>query len=578
MKLFISTFSMACFVLLNSTLTLAVDCPDSSYTLTTQAQVDNFPADCDTVAGYLRVEGGGITNLNGLANLSVVGGNLEIINNPGIRFLRLPALTRVDGYFQISGNKALVGIDGLTNLSTVRAELSVSGVNLSNLEGLEGLVTTGGLFLHNAPLRNLGALGSLREAGYITLQSLPELQNVDGLKNITRTGNLTLDRLGPSNLDGFRNVTQIEDLIVLGGDLSSLDGLSGLNTISGDVRIKETALRDIDGLAGVTGPLAGRLEIRANSDLAHIDGLFGVTAVTGTVLIVENDSLRNISGIRNLREVDEDFIIAMNPSIQSVPDLSLRFVRRERPGGLQFWGNGDRDMDCRGFRRILGYPVGPPYDGVRGQIEFERAISRIIGGRQYSTYYKNCGGSYTHVVPPLHRPEEMAQLYIGFLGRAPDPAGLVYWTRELYSGFGSTDSEVLKGLKKLANDITQSSEWASGIGRYNPLTQSGAEAIVAEMYLNLFSRPATASDLEYWSYDLTSRHVTSAEMAVLLINGAMSKGNTDSNVLRYKHQAALYYTARVDATTFDRRTARLAVKDVSSSSTLQESQDASDKL
>ena len=98
------------------------------------------------------------------------------------------------------------------------------------------------------------------------------------------------------------------------------------------------------------------------------------------------------------------------------------------------------------------------------------------------------------------------------------------------------------------------------------------------MYLNLFSRPATASDLEYWSYDLTSQLVTAAQMAVLLITGAKAKQNADWTVLNYKHEAALYYVATVNDATFDRSTARLAVKDVNSSSTLQTSKDASDKL
>ena len=101
MKLFISTLSMACLSLLNSGLALAADCPEASYTLTTQAEVDNFPADCDTVTGDLRVEGGGITNLNGLASISVVGEALLIMNNPGIRFLKLPALTQVGSYIYI---------------------------------------------------------------------------------------------------------------------------------------------------------------------------------------------------------------------------------------------------------------------------------------------------------------------------------------------------------------------------------------------------------------------------------------------------------------------------------------------
>ena len=79
-------------------------------------------------------------------------------------------------------------------------------------------------------------------------------------------------------------------------------------------------------------------------------------------------------------------------------------------------------------------------------------------------------------------------------------------------------------------------------------------------------------------YDLTSQHVTAAQMAVLLIAGAEAKRNADWIVLEYKHSAALHYAARVNDVTFSRSTARLAVKGVNSSATLQASKDASDKL
>ena len=59
----------------------AVDCPASSYTLSSQAEVDAFPVDCDRVIGQLTVEGSDITNLDGLANITSVKGSLYISGN-----------------------------------------------------------------------------------------------------------------------------------------------------------------------------------------------------------------------------------------------------------------------------------------------------------------------------------------------------------------------------------------------------------------------------------------------------------------------------------------------------------------
>ena len=56
-----------------------MDCPQNAYTLKTQDEVDDFPQDCDSVLGRLTVEKNtDITNLDGLANLTSVGGDLDI--------------------------------------------------------------------------------------------------------------------------------------------------------------------------------------------------------------------------------------------------------------------------------------------------------------------------------------------------------------------------------------------------------------------------------------------------------------------------------------------------------------------
>jgi len=562
MQLSISALSIACLSLLNSGLALAADCPEASYTLTTQAEVDNFPANCDTVTGDLTVEGGGITNLNGLANLSVVGGNLEIINNPGIRFLRLPALTRVDGYFEIYGNKAMVSIDGLTRLSTVGATLTLDNNEvLSSLEGLEGLVSTGGLRIDSTPIVNLDVFNNLRTiAGFLWLGYLSDLQNIDGLRNVTRLDSMLL-----------RNTEKLVD----------------------------------------------------------IDALAGVTTMSGDITIEDNSALRSISGLANVTDVGAHVEIAHNPVLRSIALNSLRYVRGvdDSTGLGLFIHSNYSDLYCGGLRQLFGYPVGLSVVGVAKLYSFYTAPngSPVVG--EYSldrSYYADpswsqqryCGSS-KDIVPVMYAGPDIAELYIGFLGRAPDPAGLVYWTRELAdlrgwsattsaaactygatkdetddtssdssssSGTGSTSSSSIRlsstpeVLKKLANDIASSPEWFNGIGRHDPLTQSGAEAIVAEMYLNLFSRPATASDLEYWSYDLTTGQVTAAQMAVLLLEGAKAKRNADYTVLGYRHDAALHYVTRACFAGFDKSTARLAVKDVNSSATLQASKDASDKL
>jgi len=75
----------------------AEDCPQPSYSFTTQDRVDAFPKNCDSVLDGLTVANStDITNIDGLANLTSVGGDLYIY-----------------------GNASLTNIDGLANLTSV---------------------------------------------------------------------------------------------------------------------------------------------------------------------------------------------------------------------------------------------------------------------------------------------------------------------------------------------------------------------------------------------------------------------------------------------------------------------------
>ena len=85
----------------------AVQCPSYEYNLSTQAQVDAFPQDCDSVSGYILIRNSNdITNVDSLSNITSVAWSL-----------------------QISNNTALPNIDGLVNLTSVGGIcLSATGI------------------------------------------------------------------------------------------------------------------------------------------------------------------------------------------------------------------------------------------------------------------------------------------------------------------------------------------------------------------------------------------------------------------------------------------------------------------
>ena len=64
----------------------AAECSSDSYQLTTQAEVDALGATgCDSISGYLSIyKNAALTNLDGLANITSVGGYLYISGNDAL--------------------------------------------------------------------------------------------------------------------------------------------------------------------------------------------------------------------------------------------------------------------------------------------------------------------------------------------------------------------------------------------------------------------------------------------------------------------------------------------------------------
>ena len=115
----------------------AAACSSTNYELNTQAEVDALGATgCDSISRYLLISGTDITNLDGLANITSVGGDLDIQNNATLTNLDgLANLTSVEG-LSIYNNDALTNLDGLaSSLTSAGGYLTIyDNANLTNLD------------------------------------------------------------------------------------------------------------------------------------------------------------------------------------------------------------------------------------------------------------------------------------------------------------------------------------------------------------------------------------------------------------------------------------------------------------
>ncbi|MFN0034446.1 MAG: hypothetical protein ACKVUS_05215, partial [Saprospiraceae bacterium] len=187
--------------LTNSPVLIAQNCLPGGITFTTQAEVDAFPTNypgCTNIEGNVTINDGDnnafITNLNGLSNVTSIGGNLEVFSGCDglINLNGLNNLTTVGGRLNIYDCDGLISLNGLNNLTSIGGRMDIHASDaLVNLAGLDNLLSVGGICqVHsNDAQTSMDGLGSLASVGGdFDIYDNPLLTNLDGLESLTTIG------------------------------------------------------------------------------------------------------------------------------------------------------------------------------------------------------------------------------------------------------------------------------------------------------------------------------------------------------------------------------------------------------
>ena len=207
-------------------LTTAQTCLPDGLFISSQQQINNFANDypgCSTVLGDLTIQGGTISSLMGLQQITAIEGDLNIKHNFNLQSLA-----------------------GLHNLETVGGDLDMAqNIKLGNFDGLNSLTSIGGFFdidmmdglVNFAGLENLNYV----ESGFF-------ITFCDGLVDFTGLDNLTTvdGRLWVRYCDGLQTCTGLESLTTLGGNLK-FEGNDALKTLDGLQNLDPTTVEAWSG-------------------------------------------------------------------------------------------------------------------------------------------------------------------------------------------------------------------------------------------------------------------------------------------------------------------------------------------
>lgn len=176
-------------------------------------------------------------------------------------------------------------------------------------------------------------VGIQRIAGDLVIANTA-LASIEGLSSLVEVGgDLTIagnDQL--ADVEGLRGLIRVGGELFIGGfinneekgnlSLANLDGLRSLKSVGGTLMVRQNAsLRSITGLSTLTS-VGNEVQIISNAVLPDINGLQGLTSVPGRILIASNSILANLDGLGSLTTAGSLLLISTNDRLTSISGLS----------------------------------------------------------------------------------------------------------------------------------------------------------------------------------------------------------------------------------------------------------------
>ncbi|MGE4078807.1 MAG: beta strand repeat-containing protein [Reyranella sp.] len=201
---------------------------------------------------------------------------------------------------------------------------------------------------------------------------------------------------------------------------------------------------------------------------------------------------------------------------------------------------------------VVGNSIGTDRAGAETLPNEGLAIA--ING-SYANYIFNNRGTPADVsigLPPQEVVSQLEGLYIGFFGRAGDPAGVNYWMTQALTQMaeGSTLSQVMLDISKTFAASPENAPYSSlatqPLNPQDPQQVALATSFIEQLYQQAFNHAPDPAGLQYWLGQLFSGAVAFSALVYTIESGAQAP---DQAILSYKLEAASYFTQLAAGTT-----------------------------
>jgi len=153
------------------------------------------------------------------------------------------------------------------------------------------------------------------------------ITNLMPLSNLTGAGfgsHFVIDGTSVTSLAGLENLLAVYWFeIKNNAQLTTIGALSNLGVVAGPFFIQANAvLTSLDGLGGLTYLSGGALWLQNNPSLADLSGISGLVSINASLVISNNDALTDLDDLSGLQNVSSSITIQDNDGLGNIGGLS----------------------------------------------------------------------------------------------------------------------------------------------------------------------------------------------------------------------------------------------------------------
>jgi hypothetical protein len=264
-------------------------CPTDPVSITTQQDIDNFPAGCTVLDGSIYLTGPQITNLSNLSSVITITGDVNI------------------------DNTGLTSFQGFDNLETIGGNLRLSDYNssspLTSLTHLEKLNSTRSIYLYISVLEDISAISNIENVRSITIEN-SKLTTLDTFHEVLAVNETKMAILNNPLLTSVNVLSKIEKT-----ETFTISNNPLLTSISGSDKLQIITAPDDPFRVEPIG-----LTISENATLAQVTA-FNNLITAKNVILTDNPLLTGINFLDNLETVELGFSIRKLNTLTEIPSF-----------------------------------------------------------------------------------------------------------------------------------------------------------------------------------------------------------------------------------------------------------------